>query len=670
MAQIKIGIIGLLQSGKSLLINCLLKRDIATIGDGCATTHAPTYYSFSKDEYAEIKTEEGFTEVPISEVGKYDTSRAIEYSHVYLNIPFLKQVTLVDLPGSDFDAEDNQASIRAISGLDCAILITTNVKSLSGESIFYTSIFNILQRENIPYYAFLNCTHPNKWDPSSFKNKSVAKSNYDLLTQYPPLDHDYDEGALKIINLMWYWCSINDDRDCLKSQFLDLLEGKTNDILEKESNFSRVSEIFTENNLKILKIRRDFRHQLSALQNKVCPIGTIQAFAFDTIPAGWLLCDGRILKVEEYISLYQKIGNAFGDSEEGEFKLPDLRGRFIRGWDKEGEVDNDRIFGSYQEDALQEHGHSLKIEGKISESGSHSHSLYYQKNTIHYGQNTFSSDNEALLMRTAVSWSKYYDEKYGKYNWRKDDYINHSLDSGGSHSHNLPQMSVESICGENTQVSNETRPKNLALLYCIKAFDEIGPSYVNCINLPLKSMKCGGKGVYEKFIWLNRPFMFSSSQMPIRFPLLVEYHDDKKEEIILQTVSRYDPINIREEGLFFVRLIMSENEDSALKQDHVEIFKIDSIGLIGDFNNWGSTLSLQQQPNSLQFEAILDLPQGRYEFKFRANNDWSVELAGDVNNLSSWLGKNIALDSLGEPIKVILDISSHPWTSKFTPIDE
>ena len=126
---------------------------------------------------------------------------------------------------------------------------------------------------------------------------------------------------------MWYWCSLKNEEDTLKCQFLDLLDGKSNEVLEKESNFIFVKEIFSEANLRVLRIRKDFRHQLSALQNKVCPVGTIQAFAFNTIPMGWLLCDGQTVKIEDYYALYQRIGNTFGEVSDGEFKLPDLRGK-------------------------------------------------------------------------------------------------------------------------------------------------------------------------------------------------------------------------------------------------------------------------------------------------------------------------------------------------------
>lgn len=177
-------------------------------------------------------------------------------------------------------------------------------------------------------------------------------------------------------------------------------------------------------------------------------------------------------------------------------------------------------------------------------------------------------------------------------------------------------------------------------------------------------MKCVGEGVYERFIWLNRPFMITSNITPIQFPLLIKYHNDQKNEIMLQTVNRYEPINIKEEGLYFVRLVMAKNSNASIKQDHVEVFKIDSIGLIGDFNYWEKSIPLQPSNEPLVYNAELELPKGRYEFKFRANDNWSVELSGSEHDLVSWLGDNLILESDGRRIKVSLDLSSYPWYAK------
>ena len=74
----------------------------------------------------------------------------------------------------------------------------------------------------------------------------------------------------------------------------------------------------------------------------IMPIGTILSFAGrgDTVPEGWLLCDGRAMQAADYEDLYQVIGIIYGDGStdtrveaiiNGDFNLPDLRGMFMRG---------------------------------------------------------------------------------------------------------------------------------------------------------------------------------------------------------------------------------------------------------------------------------------------------------------------------------------------------
>jgi microcystin-dependent protein len=66
------------------------------------------------------------------------------------------------------------------------------------------------------------------------------------------------------------------------------------------------------------------------------PVGTIVAFAggAGAVPEaeGWMLCDGRELPVSQYSNLHAAIGHAWGGSGNGSlFRLPDFRGRFLRG---------------------------------------------------------------------------------------------------------------------------------------------------------------------------------------------------------------------------------------------------------------------------------------------------------------------------------------------------
>ena len=92
------------------------------------------------------------------------------------------------------------------------------------------------------------------------------------------------------------------------------------------------------------------------------PPGTIQWFAMQAPPAGWLECDGRLLnKVSGsaiYAALWQAIGYTYGGSGDN-FNLPDLRGQFLRGWDHGAGVDAGRAFGSNQADDFKSHTHAI-----------------------------------------------------------------------------------------------------------------------------------------------------------------------------------------------------------------------------------------------------------------------------------------------------------------------
>jgi microcystin-dependent protein len=96
------------------------------------------------------------------------------------------------------------------------------------------------------------------------------------------------------------------------------------------------------------------------------PTGTVLPFAgpLDTaVPPGFLACDGAEYATTEYPALFGVIGNAYGVASSGKFKVPDLRGEFIRGVDDmgtlqgAGNVDPSRTLGSPQGDAFQGHAH-------------------------------------------------------------------------------------------------------------------------------------------------------------------------------------------------------------------------------------------------------------------------------------------------------------------------
>ncbi|MBT8410691.1 MAG: tail fiber protein [Octadecabacter sp.] len=83
------------------------------------------------------------------------------------------------------------------------------------------------------------------------------------------------------------------------------------------------------------------------------PAGAVQMFARQTAPTGWLKCDGLEVSRATYATLFAAIGTTFGPGNGSTtFNLPDLRGEFVRGWDDGRGIDPARAFGSFQSDAI------------------------------------------------------------------------------------------------------------------------------------------------------------------------------------------------------------------------------------------------------------------------------------------------------------------------------
>lgn len=84
-------------------------------------------------------------------------------------------------------------------------------------------------------------------------------------------------------------------------------------------------------------IRTGIEENVSAivsLQAAAAPVGTVQIYAGETAPTGWLLCDGSTLDSitqTDYEALYAVIGTIYGGTSAGSFKVPDLRGRVVLG---------------------------------------------------------------------------------------------------------------------------------------------------------------------------------------------------------------------------------------------------------------------------------------------------------------------------------------------------
>ncbi|KAF2341824.1 phage tail protein [Flavobacterium tistrianum] len=56
-------------------------------------------------------------------------------------------------------------------------------------------------------------------------------------------------------------------------------------------------------------------------------IGEIRMFGGNFAPVGWMFCEGQILSISEYETLFQLIGTTYGGDGQSTFALPDLQGR-------------------------------------------------------------------------------------------------------------------------------------------------------------------------------------------------------------------------------------------------------------------------------------------------------------------------------------------------------
>lgn len=144
------------------------------------------------------------------------------------------------------------------------------------------------------------------------------------------------------------------------------------------------------------------------------PPGTVAAFAGSNAPAGWLKCAGQAVSRATYGALFAYIGTTYGAGDGSTtFNVPDMRGEFVRGLDDGRGVDAGRAIGSAQAQAIESHSHQV------------------------YGQ-----DNNAL---TAGNSS--------------DEVAN--VEAPGS-PNAFFQRATSNTGG------TETRPRNVAMLYCIK----------------------------------------------------------------------------------------------------------------------------------------------------------------------------------------------------------
>lgn len=156
--------------------------------------------------------------------------------------------------------------------------------------------------------------------------------------------------------------------------------------------------------------------------------GAVLGFAMAAAPTGWLKCNGAAVSRTAYAKLFAAIGTEYGAGNGSTtFNLPDLRGEFIRGWDDGRGVDAGRAFGSAQAQQTQAHKH-------ISAIG----------------------------------------ESYTGASFGSSTTKNHRGTNGGIDLDNFLEFTNDGTTYNGTSpnsngvIGAETRPRNVAMLYCIK----------------------------------------------------------------------------------------------------------------------------------------------------------------------------------------------------------
>ena len=90
------------------------------------------------------------------------------------------------------------------------------------------------------------------------------------------------------------------------------------------------------------------------------PTGQIIYVALSSAPTGYLKANGTAVSRTTYAALFAAIGTTFGVGDGSTtFNVPDLRGEFIRGWDDSRGVDSGRAIGSAQAQDYQSHTHTM-----------------------------------------------------------------------------------------------------------------------------------------------------------------------------------------------------------------------------------------------------------------------------------------------------------------------
>jgi len=100
------------------------------------------------------------------------------------------------------------------------------------------------------------------------------------------------------------------------------------------------------------------------------PVGTVIYHSANTPPTNFIKANGDAVSRTTYSDLFTVIGTTYGAGDGSTtFNVPDLRGEFMRGWDDSRGIDNGRNFGSSQADELKAHTHTFSTHYNTGAGG-------------------------------------------------------------------------------------------------------------------------------------------------------------------------------------------------------------------------------------------------------------------------------------------------------------
>jgi hypothetical protein len=97
------------------------------------------------------------------------------------------------------------------------------------------------------------------------------------------------------------------------------------------------------------------------------PAGKVEMFAMASLPSTHFPCDGAWKNKADEPRLWAALGGLYGETST-QFRLPDFRGEFLRGWDAGKGVDPGRAMGVWQNHAYEDHQHVVNLQQLNSNS--------------------------------------------------------------------------------------------------------------------------------------------------------------------------------------------------------------------------------------------------------------------------------------------------------------